>query len=216
MVARRTRGSGVRWTVAAGAAALAFGWASPALAHDTLISSDPADEEVLDSSPEEITLTYNAEIMDVGAAVTVVDSDHVQVPASEVVIEGTDAILPLDDELEPGGYAVLWRVVSSDGHPISGAFTFSNGSDGPPPPDPSEVGDPEEADQAGEPAEAEEDTETSDEADEAATQDTDADDAAEASDSGMSRVLLLVVVGAALGLAVFAVARFVARRKKQS
>lgn len=215
MVARRTRGSGVRWTVAAGAAVLAFGWASPALAHDTLISSDPADEEVLGSSPSDITLTYNAEVMDVGAAVTIVDSDHVQIPTEELVFDGTDVILPLDGELDPGGYAVLWRVVSSDGHPISGAFTFSNGSDGPPPPDPSEVGDPEEAEQAGEPEEADaEDTEANDAADEAAPQAS--DDAADASDSGMSRVLLLVVVGAALGLVVFVLTRFVTRRKKQS
>lgn len=33
----------------------------------------------------------------------------------------------LPDKLAQGTYMVSWRVVSADGHPISGAFTFSIG-----------------------------------------------------------------------------------------
>ncbi|WP_270072113.1 copper resistance CopC family protein [Streptomonospora mangrovi] len=56
-------------------------------------------------------------------------------PAGTVAVDGDEAVLPLTGELDGGGHAVRWKVVSGDGHPISGAFTFTVGDGGPPPPD---------------------------------------------------------------------------------
>jgi copper transport protein len=41
--------------------------------------------------------------------------------------------------LDEGGYRVTWRVVSVDGHPVSGSFVFTVGSGGPQPPPPGDL-----------------------------------------------------------------------------
>lgn len=104
---------------------LSFGLvAAPASAHDSLIASTPADGETLTAAPTELTLSYSAEIAQIGADVVVTD------PAGTVVsqpltVAGTDVVVPLAADLAPGSYAIAWRVTSSDGHPIDGALTFT-------------------------------------------------------------------------------------------
>ena len=104
--------------------------AGVAVAHDTLLESEPGHGEHVDDSPEEIVLTYDAHILDVSPAIVLIGPDgEVEVGQPQVV--GTQLLTeipPLDD----GNYTVNWRVVSSDGHPISGTFEFAVG-DAPPP-----------------------------------------------------------------------------------
>lgn len=104
----------------------------PAAAHDTLVSSAPAAQEQLVTPPTEVTLTFSADVVEVGSAVLVTDAelgtagtDH----AVGLTIEGRDVVVPLD-ALADGHYDVRWRVVSSDGHPISGVIPFSVGDAG--------------------------------------------------------------------------------------
>ncbi|WP_017625207.1 copper resistance CopC family protein [Nocardiopsis chromatogenes] len=103
--------------------------AAPALAHDRLVSSTPEAEERLASGPDEVELVFSGEVMDVGAAVTVLDADGAQVSQGEAGIDGDTVAQGLSETLPDGGYVVRWRVVSSDGHPISGAFSFAVGED---------------------------------------------------------------------------------------
>lgn len=104
---------------------LSFGLvAAPASAHDALVASTPTDGETLTTAPTELTLSYNAEIAQIGADVVVTD------PAGTVVsqpltVAGTDVVVPLASDLAPGAYAVAWRVTSSDGHPIDGTLAFT-------------------------------------------------------------------------------------------
>ncbi|WP_158292555.1 copper resistance CopC family protein [Serinibacter arcticus] len=104
---------------------LSFGLvAAPASAHDSLIASTPSDGETLTAAPTELTLSYSAEIAQIGADVVVTD------PAGTVVsqpltVAGTDVVVPLAADLAPGAYAIAWRVTSSDGHPIDGTLTFT-------------------------------------------------------------------------------------------
>lgn len=104
---------------------LSFGLvAAPASAHDALVASTPADGETLTTVPTELTLSYSAEIAQIGADVVVTD------PAGTVVsqpltVAGTDVVVPLATDLAPGVYAVAWRVTSSDGHPIDGTLAFT-------------------------------------------------------------------------------------------
>ncbi|MFC0675863.1 copper resistance CopC family protein [Brachybacterium hainanense] len=102
-----------------------LGVASPALAHDHLVSSDPADGAQLETSPEQITLTYSAELMDVSPLVRILDGTGETVLEQAPTIEGITATVPLEEPLIAGDYTVQWRVVSSDGHPIEDSFTFS-------------------------------------------------------------------------------------------
>lgn len=97
---------------------------TPALAHDSIIGSDPADGAELTAGPAQVALTFTDEIQAVGSQVVVADAAGTQVAAGAPVVVGTGATLPLP-ALGDGAYTVTWRVVSSDGHPIDGTFTFS-------------------------------------------------------------------------------------------
>lgn len=121
---RRTRTALVGLALAAVAV---VGFAAPASAHDELIGSSPAANEQLESAPAEVVLTYNASILPDGAAVAVVDADGTEWAAGEPVIETNTLTFPLKADMPEAGYLVEWRVVSSDGHPISGTIPFAVG-----------------------------------------------------------------------------------------
>lgn len=98
--------------------------ASPALAHDQLIGSNPKNGAKLDKQPEWLELEFSGNIQDIGTEIQVMH-DGKDVSAGEITIEGRKVTSALPDDLGPGDYKVVWRVVSSDGHPISGDLTFT-------------------------------------------------------------------------------------------
>lgn len=95
----------------------------PAHAHDTLIETDPSDGETLETSPEAITLTYSADILEVSPVVRIDDADGELVSEVTPTVDGPTVTAELEEPLAAGTYTVQWRVVSSDGHPIEGSFT---------------------------------------------------------------------------------------------
>ncbi|KAA1418691.1 copper resistance protein CopC [Nocardioides humilatus] len=104
--------------------------AAPASAHASLVSSDPAEGEVLAEAPEQVTLTFDEPVTVVDDGVKAYDAagDPLDIDAAardEVVT----AELP--GGLDDGTYVVVWRVVSSDGHPITGSVTFHIGAPSP-------------------------------------------------------------------------------------
>ena len=113
-----------------------FAVAAPASAHDELVGSSPAADAKLDTLPSEIVLTYSAAIMTDGAAIAVIDADGADLTTGDPVIETNTLTVPIDASARSAdaGYVVEWRVVSSDGHPISGTIPFTVG-DGEPLPD---------------------------------------------------------------------------------
>lgn len=102
------------------AALLALG--APAQAHDTLLESDPADGATLETSPEAITLTYSADILEVSPLVRITDENGEQLAEITPSVDGPVATATLEEPLPAGTSTVQWRVVSSDGHPIEGSF----------------------------------------------------------------------------------------------
>lgn len=99
--------------------------ATPAAAHDAIISSDPAADAELAVTPTQITLTFNNDLSTLGGQVVVTDSTGATVASGAPAVAGPTATLPLADPLANGAYSVAWRVVSSDSHPIEGAFAFT-------------------------------------------------------------------------------------------
>ena len=96
-----------------------------AQAHDQLVGSNPEEGAELDEQPQWIEMDFSGEIQDVGTEVQVLQDGGDDVSAGEVTVEGTQVSSALPDDLTPGTYTVQWRVVSSDGHPISGEFDFT-------------------------------------------------------------------------------------------
>ncbi|WP_295013021.1 copper resistance CopC family protein [uncultured Microbacterium sp.] len=111
-------------------AVLAVAGASAASAHDTLEQTDPASGATV-KTLSAVTLTFNADPLgtDGATVVQVVGPDRKYYETACPDLNGTDVVSPA--ALGPSGtYEVLWRVVSSDGHPISGSYTFSYAPDG--------------------------------------------------------------------------------------
>ncbi|PZP17866.1 MAG: copper resistance protein CopC [Brachybacterium faecium] len=98
---------------------------APAHAHDSLISSDPVDGATLETSPEQITLTYSADVLEVSPVVQMSESDSGEPVELTPVIDGPTVTAEIPEPLAARTHTVQWRVVSSDGHPIEGSFTFT-------------------------------------------------------------------------------------------
>ncbi|MEZ7756905.1 copper resistance protein CopC [Microbacterium paraoxydans] len=98
-----------------------------ASAHDALVSSSPAADSSVESLPSELTLTFSAKLIDGEGATELTVTD----PAGESVIDGAPTVdgaivtQPLTGSGPAGEYRVVWKVVSSDGHPTSGEFSFT-------------------------------------------------------------------------------------------
>lgn len=101
--------------------------ASPASAHDQLVSSDPAADASVEVMPDEMTLVYSGELIDAGdgTVVEVLSPGGTDVVDGDLTVDGPDVVVPLGDAPEAGAYEVTWRVVSNDGHPIDGSFSFA-------------------------------------------------------------------------------------------
>jgi methionine-rich copper-binding protein CopC len=109
--------------------------AGPAAAHDQLVSTQPEAGQRLAEPPTVVRLTFSADVLELGTTVIVRGSDGADLPVGATAVTGTNVEVALPP-LAPGDYSVVWRVVSADGHPISGTFDF--GVDGPAPSTPSE------------------------------------------------------------------------------
>ncbi|YAL82925.1 copper resistance CopC family protein [Dermacoccaceae bacterium W4C1] len=92
-----------------------------ASAHDRLVSSDPADGSTVQQL-DAVTLTFNESVLGTGARMSIAGPDGTSTGAASVA----DTKVTRDlDSTTPGRYTVTWRVTSSDGHPISGEFSFT-------------------------------------------------------------------------------------------
>ena len=106
------------------AAMSVFAFAPAASAHDQLVSSNPEDGAELDQQPKWLEMNFSGDIQEVGSEVKVI-VDGKDVSAGELTVEGKKLSVALPDDLKPGDYEVTWRVVSQDGHPISGDYAFT-------------------------------------------------------------------------------------------
>ncbi|CAN5223175.1 hypothetical protein BH20ACT5_BH20ACT5_21400 [soil metagenome] len=98
--------------------------APPAAAHNALASTTPADGAELPTVPAEVTLTFDGPVSPDFAQVVVTGPDGAGWQAGAPRVSGATVTQPLAEPALAGTYEVGWRVVSSDGHPISGTFSF--------------------------------------------------------------------------------------------
>lgn len=105
--------------------------ATPASAHEQLLSSSPAEGERLDAAPEQIRLQFTADLLGLGAVVLVADGAGTNWTVGEALVDGAVVTIAVDPGIPVGGYEIRWRVVSGDGHPISDIIPFTIG-DAPP------------------------------------------------------------------------------------
>lgn len=102
----------------------AFVVVPPAAAHDALLSSEPADGATVDELPREIVLTFSGEPMTSGAEVVLTGADG-EFGLKDLSADGTVLTATVPSNLSAGEYEVAWHIVSGDGHPLEGAFSFT-------------------------------------------------------------------------------------------
>ncbi len=126
--ARFGRASFAALAVLALTAALSvLGGAAPASAHEQLLSSSPTASEQLPTTPSEVTVTFTDDLMDIGAVLLLRDAAGTEWELGDPVLAGASASASVEGELPDGSYTLAWRVVSGDGHPISGIVPFTVG-----------------------------------------------------------------------------------------
>lgn len=111
-------------TVVAATLALPAGSAS---AHNTLLSSDPADGATLTTTPIQITWDFDNAVPLETMTVTLIDASGARTELSgstHGAAGDTQVITPLP-VVQPGPVSLRWRLVGPDGHPITGRVDFT-------------------------------------------------------------------------------------------
>jgi methionine-rich copper-binding protein CopC len=99
--------------------------ATPALAHAEFEGSDPADGSTLATGPQKVTLTFSDTMQQGFNTITVVGPDGKDYVNGQVQADG-DSVSATVGPLGPAGrYEVGYRVLSDDGHPVSGQVGFT-------------------------------------------------------------------------------------------
>lgn len=97
---------------------------APAMAHNVLRSSDPADGAVLSTPPDDVRLDFDQSVLTIGTKMAVIGPKGA-LALAPLVVDGSTVTQPLDAELPAGSYTVQWRAASIDGHPVSGKVSFT-------------------------------------------------------------------------------------------
>lgn len=107
------------------ALALGVGGAAGAAAHTALTGSDPADGAALATAPTTVTLTFSEAINPAFANIAVSAADGSNRVSGPAKVDGPRLSAPIDSDLPGGDYTIGYRVVSADGHPVTGEVRFS-------------------------------------------------------------------------------------------
>ena len=105
-------------------------------AHADLQVSTPEGGESLEVAPEEIRLTFSEELFEELVEISILDAAgdlYSTIKVEQTPPPGTDVIFPWPPQAPPGEYSIAYRVVSADGHPVTGTVSFSYAATAPEP-----------------------------------------------------------------------------------
>lgn len=108
-----------------GAALAVLAGPRQAAAHSSLIGTSPKQGGTVTSPVKNVKLRFSEDVQARFATVAVTDPDGEKVSAGKPAVRGGTVEQPVTAFREPGKYLVGWRVVSADGHPVSGKFAFT-------------------------------------------------------------------------------------------
>lgn len=106
-----------------------FSGAVPAMAHTSVVTTTPLYKSTLTEMPLQISIEFSDELMQIGEkevnTISIQDPTMSEIEITAFTIEKNliTATLPNIDYLD-GTYLVSYRVVSADGHPVSGSYSL--------------------------------------------------------------------------------------------
>lgn len=98
------------------------GPAVPASAHATLQETDPAADSLVDEVPAALELRFDEPVTATAGAVQVISPEGARVDAGVEAADGDRTVRVGIDGEAIGTYTIAYRVVSDDGHTITGSF----------------------------------------------------------------------------------------------
>ncbi|MFI7633327.1 copper resistance protein CopC [Nonomuraea sp. NPDC049400] len=104
----------------------AAGVAQPAAqAHNVLVSSDPKDGATLSAAPSQVTLVFDQAVRQGYAQVGVTGADGSSWADGSAVVAAERVSVRVKPLPAGGSYVVGYRILSADGHPVTGRITFT-------------------------------------------------------------------------------------------
>lgn len=104
--------------------------AGVASAHAAVLSTDPADRSATPQQPATVSVTFSEGVSAGSGGLTIRNGDGARVDEGDSrVSNGTVLSTGLTPGLANGTYVATYRVLSADGHPVSGSFIFGIGVD---------------------------------------------------------------------------------------
>jgi methionine-rich copper-binding protein CopC len=99
-----------------------------AYAHPQLQSADPAPGAATTTSPKQIRISFDENLIPKMSGVEVKDQTGKIIPTGKAATDPANKkllVVPINDQLPPGDYKVEWHAVSDDTHRVKGSFSFS-------------------------------------------------------------------------------------------
>ncbi len=103
--------------------------AAPVSAHASLDGSSPVANSVLPSAPGEVSLDFSEAIEESLASIRLFDGSEkeIEIDPTRRLSADPSVVTAGLPPLAAGVYVVVWRVVSADGHPLRGSYSFEVG-----------------------------------------------------------------------------------------
>lgn len=102
-----------------------------AFAHGEMIQAFPAVDSKVLTAPQDVSIEFNSKLQTIGIAninlITVTDDQGQMISSPTSVIEGSKISSRLQLTDITGLVSVHYRIVSEDGHPVDGDYSFTVG-----------------------------------------------------------------------------------------
>ena len=96
--------------------------------HPELQSAEPAIGAVMTTSPTQIRITFNENVIPQFSGVEVKDQTGKMIATGKAATDPANKkqlVVPVQQPLPPGDYKVEWHAVSDDTHRVTGSYSFS-------------------------------------------------------------------------------------------
>ena len=102
--------------------------ATAANAHPKLVTTNPAANAVITSSPKELRFNFNEDLVPKFSGAEVKDQKGQKVKIGTAMADPADKkqlVVPLPTPLAQGVYKVVWHAVAADTHRVNGSYSFT-------------------------------------------------------------------------------------------
>lgn len=97
---------------------------APASAHTDLITTNPTDGKTLSAPPSEVSMRFGEDLLSGGERLVAISPDGQKIPL-DASVQGPEVSAAWPAAQSAGTYAVAYRVVAEDGHPLEGRISFT-------------------------------------------------------------------------------------------